>query len=52
LVGEHVPVLHELHWPQAVLQQMPDTQLPFLHWLAPEQVAPLSRFGEQVPEAQ
>jgi len=26
-----VPVLHELHSPHVVLQQIPETQFPFLH---------------------
>lgn len=31
--------------PQAVLQHTPSTQLPEVHWLAPEQVRPLACFG-------
>jgi hypothetical protein len=50
-IGLQVPVEHELHSPQATLQQMPDTQFPFLHWLgeATEQVSPSSFFGVHVP---
>ena len=51
-MGVHVPVEHELHSPHAVLQQMPDTQFPFLHWLGAEQTAPLSFLGVHVPEVQ
>jgi hypothetical protein len=50
-MGVQVPVAHELHSPQAVLQQTPDTQVPFLHWLglATEQVSPFSFLGVHVP---
>jgi hypothetical protein len=52
VTGVQVPVVQELHVPQAVLQQIPLTQFPFLHWPLTEQPAPLSFLGVHVPDAQ
>ena len=51
-VGLHVPVVHELHVPQAVLQQIPEAQCPFWHWLSTEQAVPSAPLGLQDPDAQ
>lgn len=50
----HLPTdpasLHDWHWPsQAPSQQTPSTQFPEVHWLAAEQLAPLSSVFVQVP---
>ena len=41
------------HWPlQALLQQIPSTQLPFEHWFAAEHEPPSAIFGTQAPALQ
>lgn len=45
-----VPVAQLSHWvPQLVLQQMPSTQWPLVHWALPLQTMPLLRGGTQLP---
>ena len=45
----HVPVEHEWHVPQAVAQQIPETQCPCVHWLSPEHGLPSPIVGVQAP---
>jgi hypothetical protein len=52
LVGEHVPVPHELHSPQVVWQHVPLTQWPLVHWLSPVQDKPSDFLVVQVPPLQ
>jgi hypothetical protein len=52
LVGEHVPVLHELHWPQVVWQHVPLTQWALVHWLSLVQAEPSGMVAVQVPPLQ
>ena len=47
----HVPVVHEWQAPQAVAQQMPETQWPWAHWLSAEHVLPSAMVGAQAPPA-
>jgi hypothetical protein len=55
--GEQVPTLpatsQAWHWPShATSQQTPSTHSPLPHWLAPEQAAPSTSLGAQMPAAQ
>jgi hypothetical protein len=50
----HLPTdpdsLHDWHWPSHLpSQQTPSTQFPDVHWVAAEQLAPLSRVLAHVP---
>jgi hypothetical protein len=50
--GLQGPVEHELHVPQAVLQQIPETQCPFWHWVSAEHAVPSAILVLQDPDAQ
>jgi hypothetical protein len=52
LSAVQVPVLHEWHAPHGVLQQMPDTQWPFVHWASLAQGLPSAMVGVQTLELQ
>lgn len=43
------PVLHEWHSPQALLQQVPETQWPCVHWASPEHTLPSPSVGVHAP---
>jgi len=51
-IGLHVPVVQELQVPQAVWQQIPETQWPFWHWLSTVQALPSAICGLHAPAEQ
>jgi hypothetical protein len=50
--GEHVPVPQVPHEPHALLQHVPATQLPLVHWSVAVQLAPLPPFAVHTPPLQ
>jgi hypothetical protein len=49
LSAVQLPVLHEWQSPQAVLQQVPETHWPCVHWAFPEHTLPSAIVGVQAP---